>query len=333
MRPRRAAAGVDASHLAEPAGFADRKRTLCIGLDIAWHGGSKGDKASQHDCLAAAVVDANGSVPTFEFVRVALKDRDPEATATASAIAEPAGWMEAERIVLAVDAPLQTIQPDPKPPRKRARRHCEDRMDKVRQWVDRTSGGSKGWHPTVQPGVPLAPRVVKLLAAVETSLGLHAWTRDRAQADRVAIECFPAEAIWAARRLGQYPDDLDAANARAYKTCEKRKELLLSAARVGELARTVLVDGFGNLSGIPQAWPLIVDGLVSWLCADATWKMGEQYRGGKYLDDAVDSCLCLATATAFATGRAHVWQHPDHRDDGHIMGPGRFDTTGGGSAP
>lgn len=67
----------------------------------------------------------------------------------------------------------------------------------------------------------------------------------------------------------------------------------------------------------------MVDAAVGWLETDGHFRLDDDcYRGGKLVDDAVDTMICLATALSYARGCAHVWQDPGRLDDGHIIGPG-----------
>jgi hypothetical protein len=155
------------------------------------------------------------------------------------------------------------------------------------------------------------------------SLGFKPWTPQDACADRLVIECFPAEAIWAAKRLGHYSKTITAAEVKAYKDQNKRQ---LSPEAVRYLFHRAL-DAFAVPSGDPGAWMDILSVGLSWLLADNDWKDRRSglYRGGKLLDDVVDSMICLATSVSYVHGESHVWLDPDCTDDGHIIGPGRLD--------
>jgi hypothetical protein len=47
--------------------------------------------------------------------------------------------------------------------------------------------------------------------------GLKIWAEENAACNKLIIECFPAEAIWAAKRLGYYSESLSASCVKAYK--------------------------------------------------------------------------------------------------------------------
>ena len=148
------------------------------------------------------------------------------------------------------------------------------------------------------------------------------WTKADCRAPKLVIECFPAEAIWAMKRLNRFEAALTALEVKAYKGQAKRS---LTARQVADVTRTVL-DGFTFDSGRGAVWTILVDHAIEWMCSDKTWVDSEDnYRGGKLLDDVVDSMICLATSLSYAHGRYHVWQDPERCDDGHIIGPGSLD--------
>lgn len=328
MKRSRAPATPDPSLFPENTGYRENVPTLCIGLDFAWFGGSDNDRTSQFDFLAAVLMGVAPGQNTLHCARVRLERRDPEARATVSELSRliDEHGTKAERIVLAIDAPIQTNRQlperQPKPSKGSVqRRACDEHLNDRRKRIDKAMGGACGWHPNVQPGAPLPPRLQKFLSAVRESAGLKVWSIESAQANRLVVECFPAEAIWAAKRLDQFPERLSAPVVRAYK---EQAGSRLSATQVRELVETTLLEGFKRPSGIPHVWPRLVETVIAWMLNDSHWQVGDLFRGGKLLDDVVDSMICLATAISYAHNAAHVWQHPDHRDDGHIVGPGRF---------
>lgn len=307
-------------------GYQDKKPTLCIGLDFAWFGGSANDQTSQYDFLAAVLIDDKKKMPALSCIRVPLVDRDSSGDCTANAISLLISKFEAERIVLAIDAPLQTsrVLPSRQPkPMKGAvqRRAVDSYLSNCRKQIDRRAGGSSGWHPNVQPGAPLPQRLISLLAKISESHGFEAWTTQLSKKTPIAIECFPAEAIWAAKRLNQFPEALTAAHVRSYK---EQAGSQLSSTQVQHLVETTLLEGFKWPSGAHTLWPRLVEDVIKWMCSDTSWQRNGHYRGGKMLDDVVDSMICLATAISYASNNAHVWCDPNHLDDGHIIGPGRF---------
>ena len=89
-------------------------------------------------------------------------------------------------------------------------------MSRYRQWLDQRVGGVQ-WHPNIQHGAPLTQRVVSLLNGLQQQ-GFSLWTQSTKLDSKLVLECFPAEAIWAMKRLGQYPEALLASDVKAYKS-------------------------------------------------------------------------------------------------------------------
>jgi len=298
--------------------------TLCIGLDIAWFGGSKADPDSQHDFLAWLHL-VPGSPPLPGWSRVRLADRDPEARQILSVVGDLLGRHPASRVVFGIDAPLQESPgrnlPERAPLPKAgevARRRGEDRFGEARRRIDEARGGAGGWHPNLQPGAPLAPRVRRFREGLE-AMGFRAWTPSDAAHPRLLLECFPAEAIWCTRVSGGYPPEATPAGVKAYKSVRRR---ILTSGEVESLVGTVLRP-LADATGLGGAWNEVVDATLAWMLRDASWRTADGgYRGGKLLDDAVDTLLCLATAASYAHDLAHVWHDPEAPDDGHICGPG-----------
>ena len=304
----------------------DQQDTLCIGLDLAWFGGSAGVRDSQFDCIATAHIDATGKLGNLTTERVDLRPRmrDPQAEWLSQCIAALLSRAPVtSRVVLAIDAPLQTNQ-NHLPDRQArpvsgtvARRACDIHFNHLRKSIDRASGGARGWHPNIQPGAPLAPRVQHLLRRLAEQ-DFSIWSSGVTSTSRLAIECFPAEAIWAVHRLGHYPTHFTAARAKAYKA---QQGCLLTEAQVRAVVTDALTS-FSFVTATPAEWHGVVGHLVSWLLKDELWMKGLLYRGGKLLDDAVDATICLTTAIAYTRGCSHLWQDSGSLEDGHIIGPG-----------
>lgn len=310
--------GAASTTVAPSVGFSSIERTLCIGLDLAWFGGSARDRSSQFDFIAGAVLGSDGTLAGVHHKRVSLVGRDAEGLLTTAAISEliKASDSIGARIVIAVDAPLQTNRTTT----RKSFRGCELLFNTHRKRIDRDANGSDGWHPNLQPGTPLADRVQKVLGRLaEHGGGFELWSGERSQSKRLVIECFPAEAIWAAKRLGRYPEAFTAARAKAYKA---QKGARLNAIQVRTLVEDALLDAFKFVTRRTQDWTAIISATIDWMLADTTWQKNGLFRGGKLLDDVVDSTICLATAISYAFNRAHVWQDPSDATDGHIIGPG-----------
>jgi len=314
---------------AKPVATADVSGTiLCIGLDIAWFGGSANDANSRFDCLASLIVAPGNQASNLTLTRICLQDRDPEADLLLEAVAGVLDThREVDQIVFALDAPIQAASREQLPERGPnpaagtiERRACENFLSENRQTIDTVAGGANGWHPNIQPGAPLAPRVKFLLAGL-IEQGFELWTPGTSSVSKLAIECFPAEAIWAAKRMNGFRGDLTATHVKAYKN---QKGIGLTGEQVERLVHDAL-DGFAALSGDSERWDVLVEATLRWMIADQTWQRDGLYRGGKLLDDVVDTMICLATSLSYAKHGAHVWYDPQHPDDGHIIGPGHQD--------
>ena len=299
---------------------------LCIGLDIAWFGGSKGKRDSQYDCLAAVLVQPGYDNFVPQLQRVLLDGRDPEAIQLLEAVdIMIQANQSVEQVIFALDAPIQAEVREhfgvraPAPAAGTVeRRACESWFSARRQAIDLEAGGANGWDPKILPGAPLAPRVEHFLGGL-VARGFDLWMSDQRAPARLVIECFPAEAIWAMKRMELYPAEMTAAQAKAYKEQEGNH---LNGERVQMLVRDVL-GAFGTASGDQVRWNGLVNDALAWMLDDETWQTPEGlYRGGKLLDDVVDTMICLATSLSYLRRQAHVWFDLDHANDGHIIGPG-----------
>lgn len=313
--------------LPQTVGFAQPAPVLCIGLDAAWFGGSKNDRTSQYDCLAWARLEEDGHVHSSGVKRVALTgrgERDPQGRLTVAAIESlvTEHSTDGDRVMVSIDAPLQSSDDT----RKKTFRACERFFIDVRKWIDKAAGGSNGWHPNVQPGAEIPQRILGIVEGLTSDLKLELWTAGSPSHDRLVTECFPAEAIWAAKRLGLVPGGFTPIHAKAYKA---QGGVHLTGMQVTGLFHAALLDSFAHVTQRPHQWRDVVESILGWMLNDEDWKIGSMYRGGKLLDDVIDATICLATAIAFTTGKAHVWQDPKHPCDGHIMGPGDLLDLGG----
>lgn len=313
--------------------------TLCIGLDVAWWGGSRADPDSRNDYIEYVMLD--GTEPSVSLCRVALGGTYNPAAAQTAANCDAdaalvlnvldqiiAAYPSAKRIVVAVDAPLLALPRAHLPARTRCpgQGNLEYRQPEI-ELANGVAAGPANWRTscTVMPGAPLCSRVAALVAGLMAGnrgfVPFGPVTPPGRLGNRILIECFPSEAIWSLGIRGHY-GAFTAQQARAYK---------------------------GQGAGIPRPWPQMMDLLfqnlvgfvsgigvpgrlvTSWVADIARHLLrdpqlvdpqGVNMSGGKLFDDAIDSANCLFTAVAFAVGTAHVWtgQNPA---DGHIVGPGR----------
>ncbi|SMG13760.1 Protein of unknown function [Marivirga sericea] len=309
-------------------------KVLCIGLDIAWFGGSKNNKASKYDCLVSLIHDPKANSVQFnEPIRVSLhdkdsnKDRDPTAQLLSKSIDELLeDHSDCSKVIFAIDAPLQTTENELGERKARVtkgsikRRACENHLSKKRKCTDKGQKDIAGWMFRIQAGAPLAPRVKNLLTHLE-SVGFSIWDEQHSNSDKLVIECFPAEVIWFTKRSGGYKDK-KSAQVKAYKKKEKEP---LSEEEVKDKVHHVLAD-VAPFSGIGNSWNKVVDNTIDWMIKDKAWKTDKGFRSGKMLDDVVDSCLCLASAVSYSANNFHVWQDPEKKSDGHIIGPGKLNS-------
>jgi superfamily I DNA/RNA helicase len=282
----------------------------CIGLDLAWWGGSKGNADSQFDCVTELQLGP-GLTPKLRIYRVPLIQGDCGPQKTLDLLD---ALTLNRRAVCAIDAPLAASARPGLPARKSVpssgevqRRQCEHTLAAF--------SGNSDWSPRIQPGAPIPPRAEALVDAL-TALGLPLWT-DSAEAERVLLEAFPAEALWHGWRAGLFASH-SPESIKAYKKCENQ---LFTRDELAELVRKPLLP-FGPSIGLDAEWPAVVQQAIDFLLADPLLQAGaDRFKGGKLLDDVVDSMLCLCSAVAFAHGKAHAWTSPG-LSDGFIVGPG-----------
>lgn len=291
--------------------------TLCIGIDLAWFGGSKGKRNTQNDGVTIIGL-ANDDV-FLDAKHVKLPDRDPSAAEIASKIFVIVDRYTPERVIVSIDAPLS---PDPgdliRPPLpgkgQVKRRGCERALANGLSQIG-NSAGSGRWRPRVQPGWPIPKRAQNVVRHLYGK-GYQLFRVGAEIPDFVIIECFPAEAIWAAKVLGMY-EGMDANHGKYYKN---RKKDSFSSEQIIE---------FGC---IPLGGILAVSGTTierqNRILQDAKSELTKVYplKSGKLFDDVVDSMICSISALAFINGAAHIWYNPDGSSepfgDGFIIGPG-----------
>lgn len=306
---------------------------LCIGLDIAWFGGSANNKDSQYDCLGWINFPSNSeesSQVEYGLKRFALPERDIEATVLLKEIEGLLSeYQNIKRVIFAIDAPIQACERVHLPVREAVSkkgtlemRACEKYFSEMRKAIDEMADGPNEWQPQIQAGAPLASRIQCLLKGL-MQLDFNLWEKEITFTGKLVIECFPAEAIWAMKRLGYYSESMTAKEVKAYKN-QGRK--LLVAEEVGKFVDNVL-HSFADATGKPETWKEFSRKfLFEWMLQDKTWQVpGDLYRGGKLLDDVVDTAICLATAVSYAYGEFHVWQDENFPEDGHIIGPGAIE--------
>ncbi len=293
--------------------------SMCVGLDMAWYGGSKKDPASQQDVLLWVHRTSLSETSALQIRRLKLEHRDPEAAQLLDAIGClcPREDFNDVPFFMGIDAPLMAEQ---RAHQKWTYRASDHALSQGRMAVDRRQGGSRGWHPRLQPGYPIPPRVKALVEGLQMALSARVWTPHVEKERGILLESFPSEALWSARTRGLYSVSM-VDGVKAYK---QQRGRWLEASEVTHLVRTVLLPLAGFLEE-PKVWVAIVGQLMEWLLTDSSWQVQGRYQGGKGLDDVVDSAICLLIALCASEGRAHAWFDPEHPEDGHIAGPGPVD--------
>lgn len=320
--------------------MAARARTLCVGIDVTWFGGSPRRRSSQHETLVSALVGEPDSfalscvdlhtAPNPRAARPTEPSFDADGALLLAALDEVlddhAGRFN--RLVVALDAPLEAKRRPGQPARRRAvgkgeragseRRECEAHLQRHMSDVVR-HGPARAWNPglKIQSGSPIPARIHALVEALRER-GCPAYRGGKPPA-RTVLEVFPSEAIWAlgvAGHYGRHGSD----HVRAYKAKQPRTLAPAEARKVAAapLAGFVPVLVAGGLAkpGV-DAW---TRKLVAHVCKEATRADGEVGKGKRF-DDVIDSGLAFLTAVAFATGQAHVW---GDGHDGAIVGPVRL---------
>jgi hypothetical protein len=180
---------------------------LCLGLDLAWWGGSTDDPDSQHDALACLPLGDEHSSPRYQRVTLSADPHsnqfapncDPDATEILDAIEKIIEQHRASKVVLAVDAPL-VAEARALPPRSKRAAAGMARRQPDNALAAAIAAGPAGWRQVchIQPGAPLCPRVAALVEGLIARCGFRLYAHDApGMPDRLLIECFPAEAIWA----------------------------------------------------------------------------------------------------------------------------------------
>ena len=326
----------------KPAGLP----TLCIGIDVAWWGGSRNKSVSQRDTIVAGLICENIAVPlSIEPVELkgAPNDRGSEPT-------EPNydrdGQLLIEAIdrvlnrymgryddcVLALDAPLEARCRRGQPPRKKAvrkgdrmfaeRRACEDALSRYMS----ADPANAPWNQDVkiQPGSPIAPRIARICSHLSDRMGFTMFRPGSEHVARQLLEIFPSEAIWALGCLGAYARQTST-EVRAYKA-KHPSSLVQADARTYALRP---LQGFVHLianSGAPRAHVYRANDWIEQIARHAgtistSRRQPSQVDKGKGYDDPIESGIAFLTALMFIQGEHHVW---GDGSDGTIVGPGRM---------
>lgn len=312
--------------------------TLCIGIDTAWWGGSKGKKASQRDTAVSAIV-ARQFVTNLSF-HVANLSLSPNSSPSQS---EPNFdhqsellWDMIERVrssyqqrfvrcVLALDTPLEFANRANTLPRLKSvpqgqsnnstRRACERDIDQYKS-ATQSIKGRAAWNRDlrIQSGYPVSPRIEALIQRLDQE-GFKVWGQCRKANDTSVIECFPSEAQWALGINGRY-GHANSVESRRYKRKEKAIPVADARAQVHEALSgfvCLLSEHFPALDCTGWVQQIATHAVSNSLDAKAT-----KVRKGKGFDDPIDSGMAFFTSIAFAFHRFHAW---GDGNDGTIVGP------------
>jgi hypothetical protein len=313
-----------------------QSKTVCIGLNVAWWGGQgRGNPASSADLLLGhqvgslrpwrQVVDLRAA-PNALAADHCQPNFDAEALLITAAIRKELARLTeagAERFILAIDAPLVTTQAGLTARRRVAKkgekgavtyRTCETRL------VEKVRSVAGVWRRTVnvQPGAPLPPRIAQLVTRLTTDLGFTYWnsaSEPAEQPERLLIEVYPFEAIWALGSAGFYGgNDLDWVN-----TYKKLERCVITRQDGLEFARRPLgayASLLSSLAGLSSS----IDTLAAWACdgksGDDSFKVTRRYEA------VVDAAMIWLTALAFTQGSYHVFSGTD--GDGTLVGPSQL---------
>lgn len=312
------------------------ERTLVLGIDVAWWGGSAGNRASQCDTVIAGLLGPDAT-PDLRIHPVWLYPQpgsgqvhepnfDPHGDLLLGQVDEILRDMPHDRCVLALDAPLNPPGSTGHEQRLRTssagstRRACERHLHAGIVAARRLQG--PGWPgPQIQAGSPGWPRVQRITDGLaRRGFTLHAGTT---RTPRDLIEVFPSEAIWALGVLGHY-DPQQRSLARAYKAKPDRRVPTRDRSITHEVAwQRAQAPMRGFLPLLADAVPHATDwlqGVAKEACERSTDASDRaKVLPGKGFDDPIDSGIAFLTGVCFALDRSHCW---GQGEGGAIIGPG-----------
>lgn len=325
-------------------GYDDLPRVLCIGVDVTWWGGGSAPASRFETLVSASLVEPEalriervdlGGAPNPRRDLPTEPNFDPEGELLTRAILEVIDRHPgAERVIVALDAPLECCARPGQEPRQKSvpkgvsmgsqERQAEKELRAFMRGARTTSGWNRDLR--IQAGSPIPPRIAKVVEGLRTARPdlLPTYTHPRSE-PRGVVEVFPSEAIWALGLQGAY-GALDSASVRSYKSKEPQVLDLHDAAVA---ARQPLV-GFLRLlesAGVPDSvlgrW---TDAIVEEAARIARDASAGRVLKRKCFDDPIDSGIAFLTAVAAAVGEYHTW---GDGSDGLILGPGRLESDPG----
>jgi predicted RNase H-like nuclease len=316
--------------------------TTCVGVDITWWGGGKSNRASRRETIVAIrlcdeptitieTVDLN-SVPNPSSADNREPNFDRDGSYLVHALLEVVDQVAAknDKVLIALDAPLQAAhRPDQLPRRKAVargesmgstRRECENALARYATTLPKDV--RKAWNRDlrIQSGSPIPPRITSVLEQLQERK-YEVVRSTKQQPEFGIIEIFPSEAIWALGTLGHYPE-LNSQEVRAYKS---KKDRIMSPDQALKIASRPLL-GFARMlkrsdsvdSAVVASW---IDALTHNAVACAQTEDHGSVHKGKGFDDPIDSGIAALTCVAYTLGHHHLF---GDGTDGAIIGPGRL---------
>lgn len=318
--------------------------TICVGVDVTWWGGSTRNRASRRETIVAIRLGAQSSLgielvdlspvpnPVASDATEANYDRNGKYLVDAILRTIERTATGVEKVIIALDAPLEACARPGQPIRRKAvakgesmgsvRRECEQAL--ARHMQDLPTDVRRGWNRDLKilSGSPVAPRIANVLELLEEhnyEIVRHA----EQEPSRAIIEIFPSEAIWSLGVLGHYAE-LTSQEVRAYKSKDKATKTMSNCVARDVASRPlagfagVLCPDDGLDSSVVASW---IDTLVDNAVACSPGKTAGEVDKGKGFDDPIDSGIAALTCVAHALGRYHIF---GDGSDGTIVGPGRF---------
>lgn len=316
--------------------------TTCIGVDVTWWGGGKSNRASRRETIVAIrlcdkptisieTIDLN-SVPNPDSADNCEPNFDRDGRCLVSALLEIVDRVaeKDDRVVIALDAPLEALNRPGQPPRRKAvargeamgstRRECEAALTRYAATLPEDT--RKAWNRDlrIQSGSPIPPRITSVVGLLQES-GYEV-VRSKTQQPKLGIiEIFPSEAIWALGLLGHYPE-LTSQEVRAYKSKQDRvmsvQQALAVATRPLNGFSRMFERGGGIEATVVAAW---IDELARNAVSYARSKDPGFVLKGKGFDDPIDTGIAALTCVAYALGDHHLF---GDGTDGAIVGPGKL---------
>jgi len=312
----------------------------CVGVDITWWGGSKGNIVSSRETIVALRFGAESSIDIEVVDLRAVQNPDSDKSDEPNYDRDGSYLVDAllkvidrivgpeEKVVIALDAPIEAMKRAGQPPRRKSvklgesmgsiRRECETALSQYQGNLP--AEACLGWNHDlrIQSGSPIAPRIASALKQLQDS-GYEIIRHSDQKPNRGIIEIFPSQAIWALGTLGLYKDSTSK-YVRAYKS---KVDKIMTAEMAFDIARRPLGGFTDVLCGEGGIDAKAVNHWVSTLADNAVncspGKNPGEVNKGKGFDDPIDSGIAALTSVAYAIDRFHMF---GDGTDGCIVSPG-----------